>query len=83
MQHLSNHLSEYIRTDPLSRFIHPEDAAIRFSTILQYWGFHLIDGSKPTLAFSEQRGKNHPRTDFLQLADYLERHTEIEELRKG
>lgn len=83
LQHLSSHLSEYTRTDPSCRFIHPEDAVIRFSTTLQYWGFHLIDGSKPTLAFSEQRGKNHPRTDFLQLADYLERHTEIEELRKG
>lgn len=83
LKHLSSHLGEYIRTDPFSRFIHPDDAVIRFSATLQYWGFHLIDGSKPSLAFSEQRGKNHPRTDFLQLADYLERHTEIEELRKG
>jgi chromosome partitioning protein len=82
LQHLARHLSAYIQTDPLSRFIHPDDAVIRFSTILQYWGFHLIDGSKPQLAFSEQRGKNHPRTDFLKLADYLEDHTNIEELRK-
>ncbi len=83
LQHLARHLSSYIHTDPLSRFIHPTDAAIRYSTILQYWGFHLIDGSKPQLAFSEQRGKNHPRTDFLKLADYLESHTEIDDMRKG
>ncbi len=83
LQHLARHLSSYVHTDPLCRFIYPDDAVIRFSTILQYWGFHLIDGSKPQLAFSEQRGKNHPRTDFLKLADYLEDHTSIEELRKG
>ena len=82
LQHLARHLSAYIRTDSLCRFIHPDDAVIRFSTTLQYWGFHLIDGTKPQLAFSEQRGKNHPRTDFLKLADYLEDHTAIEELRK-
>ncbi len=82
LQHLARHLSAYIQTDPLCRFIHPDDAVIRFSTTLQYWGFHLIDGTKPQLAFSEQRGKNHPRTDFLRLADYLENHTEIEEMRK-
>lgn len=82
LQHLARHLSSYIRIDPLCRFIHPQDAVIRYSTSLQYWGFHLIDGSKPQLAFTEQRGKNHPRTDFLQLADYLEDHTAIEELRK-
>lgn len=82
LQHLARHLSAFIHTDPLCRFIHPDDAVIRFSTTLQYWGFHLIDGSKPQLAFSEQRGKNHPRTDFLKLADYLEDHTAIEELRK-
>jgi chromosome partitioning protein len=82
LQHLARHLSGFIHTDPLCRFIHPDDAVIRFSTTLQYWGFHLIDGTKPQLAFSEQRGKNHPRTDFLKLAEYLEDHTAIEELRK-
>ena len=82
LQHLARHLSTYIQTDPLCRFIHPDDAVIRFSTTLQYWGFHLIDGTKPQLAFSEQRGKSYPRTDFLKLADYLEDHTAIEELRR-
>ncbi len=83
LEHLAAHLSGYTKTDTLCHFIHPDDAAIRFSTILQYWGFHLIDGSKPQLSFSEQRGKNHPRTDFLRLAEYLEDHTAIEELRKA
>lgn len=83
LQHLLRHLNGYIRTDPLCRFIHPDDAVIRFSAMLQYWGFHLIDGSKPQLAFAETRGKSHPRTDFLQLADYLENHTEIEGMKRG
>ncbi|MEO0407764.1 MAG: hypothetical protein AAF289_10465 [Cyanobacteria bacterium P01_A01_bin.135] len=34
-----------------------------------------------SLAFKETAGRSYPRTDFLQLAEYLEEHTAIDELR--
>lgn len=34
-----------------------------------------------SLAFKETAGRIYPRTDFLQLAEYLEEHTAIDELR--
>jgi chromosome partitioning protein len=48
---------------------------------LLYWGYHIIEGSKPQLAFRETAGRSYPRTDFLQLAEYLESHTDLDKLR--
>jgi chromosome partitioning protein len=69
--HLENHIRTYADRDPKCRFINPKEAAIRRSNQLQYWGYHIIDGSKPQLAFKNVGGRCNPRTDFLQLAEYL------------
>jgi chromosome partitioning protein len=44
--------------------------------------YHIVEGTKPQLAFDANGGKSYPRTDFLQLAEYLEEHTIIDELRQ-
>ena len=80
--HLKKSLSKYTSTDPKCKFIDPDAAKIRYSTSLLYWGYHIVEGTKPQLAFKEVGGKCHPRTDFLQLAEYLEEHTTIDELRQ-
>ena len=80
--HLRRHLDSYTVTDPKCLFIDPDAAKIRYSTALLYWGYHIVEGSRPQLAFREIAGKSYPRTDFLQLAEYLESHTDIDELRK-
>ncbi len=63
--------------DPHCHYIDPEEVAIRFSKQLLYWGYHLFDGSSPTLAFRTYGKYSHPRMDFLKLVDYLEAHTDI------
>jgi chromosome partitioning protein len=67
----------YQKQDPRCQLIHPDHAKIRRSDSLQYWGYHIVDGSPPQLAFREVAGRSAPRTDFLQLAEYLEDHTSI------
>ena len=69
--HLENHIRTYANRDPKCRFINPKKAAIRRSNQLQYWGYHIIDGSQPQLAFKNVGGRCNPRTDFLQLVEYL------------
>ncbi len=81
LSHLKNKIEEYAKNDNKCKLIHPNDAKIRYSRALLYWGYHVIDGSNPQLAFNERGGISHPRDDFLQLADYLENHTDIERLR--
>jgi chromosome partitioning protein len=78
---LKRHVDSYAQNDPKCRLIHPDYAAIRRSDLLQYWGYHIVEGTRPQLAFREIAGRNFPRTDFLRLAEYLEDHTNIEELR--
>lgn len=73
-------VSSYQQKDPLCQLIHPDHAKIRRSDALQYWGYHIVDGSPPLLAFKEVAGRSAPRTDFLQLAEYLEDHTSIRSL---
>ncbi|KZR63160.1 AAA family ATPase [Prochlorococcus sp. MIT 1306] len=74
---LEKSISQYSQTDPKCQLIHPSYAKIRQSKLLQYWGMHIIDGSPPALAFREVAGRNYPRTDFLQLAGFLQDHTSI------
>jgi chromosome partitioning protein len=73
-------VSAYQQEDPLCQLIDPDHAKIRKSDALLYWGYHIIDGSRPQLAFREVAGRSFPRTDFLQLAEYLEDHTSIRSL---
>lgn len=81
IDHLQRHLTSHSREDAKCHFIHPDMAKIRHSTALLYWGYHIVDGSKPQLAFQETGGRSYPRADFLQLAEYLENHTDLESLR--
>jgi chromosome partitioning protein len=81
IDHLQKHLRKYLRTDKKCKFIHPDQVRIRHSLSLLYWGEHIINKSKPRLAFQKVGGRSYPLADFLQLASYLEDHTEIEELR--
>ncbi len=82
LAHLKKSLARYTSTDPKCKFIDPDAAKVRSSRALMYWGYHIFDGTKPQLAFREHAGRNFPRTDFLQLAEYLESHTEIDKLRE-
>lgn len=80
---LSNHIDEYRELDKKCQLIHPDFAKIRRSDALLYWGYHIVDGSKPQLAFKNVAGRSVPRTDFLQLAEYLEDHTEIRSIQSN
>ena len=79
--HLKQSLSKYTSVDPKCKLIHPDAAKVRHSNALLYWGYHIVAGTAPQLGFKEIAGRCHPRTDFLQLAEYLEEHTVIDELR--
>ena len=78
VKHLQNSIKTYTDKDPKCRLIIPKKAAIRRSTQLQYWGYHIINGSEPQLAFNNIGGRCNPRTDFLQLADHLVNEVEIQ-----
>lgn len=70
--YLKSFIDSYKLHDENCTLIDIEQAKIRHSTALFYWGYHIIEGSAPQLAFRETAGKSYPRTDFLQLADYIE-----------
>jgi chromosome partitioning protein len=80
---MKRELDSYTQNDPKCKFIHPDDAKVRYSTALFYWGIHIVQGAPPELAFKEVAGRSYPRTDFLQLAEYLEHHTDIDALKKA
>ena len=81
-RHLAQSLAQYTSVDAKCKLISPDAAKIRHSNALLYWGYHIVEGTKPQLAFTETAGRSYPRTDFLQLAEYLEEHTVIDELRR-
>lgn len=70
--YLQSALQDYLTQDTLASLIHPDEAKIRYSHALLYWGFHIIEGSAPQLAFKLSGGRSYPRSDFLQLADVVE-----------
>ncbi len=72
LAYLQSALDSYLAEDALAELIHPDDAKIRYSHALHYWGFHIIEGSAPQLAFKLSGGRSYPRSDFLQLADVVE-----------
>lgn len=74
LAYLQASLADYFKMDSRAELIHPDRAKIRHSNALQYWGYHIIEKSTPQLAFKETAGRSHPRSDFLQLADYVEAH---------
>lgn len=77
-QALQTQFKQMRETDVRLHYINPEDCAIRFSKQLLYWGFHLFDGAKPSLAFKTVGRYSYPRMDFLKLVDYLELQTQIQ-----
>ncbi|NNE65051.1 MAG: ParA family protein [Pyrinomonadaceae bacterium] len=79
-QVLSRQFKSLAALDSKCTYIDPEDVSIRFSKQLLYWGYHLYDGSTPTLAFRTYGKYSHPRMDFLKLVDFLEEHTGIEQV---
>lgn len=76
---LEKKIKEYQLKDPKCQLIHPDYAKISRSDKLLYWGYHIVDNSRPQLAFTSTGGRSVPRTDFLRLAEYLEDHTSIRE----
>ncbi len=80
--HLKKSLAKYTSVDSKCKLIDPDAANIRYSTSLLYWGYHIVEGTEPQLAFKPHGGRCYPRSDFLQLAEYLEEHTNIDELRQ-
>jgi chromosome partitioning protein len=79
---LKREFKDLAKHDPKCHYIDPEIVAIRFSKQLLYWGYHLVEGSKPQLAFREIAGRSFPKADFLKLLDYLEDETTIEAARE-
>lgn len=77
-QVLKTQFKQIAERDGRCHYIDPRDVAIRFSKQLMYWGFHLFDQTKPSLAFRTVGRYSYPRMDFLKLVDYLELHTEIQ-----
>ncbi len=76
-QALQTQFKQMRETDARLHYINPQDCAIRFSKQLLYWGFHLFDGAKPSLAFKTVGRYSYPRMDFLKLVDYLELQTQV------
>lgn len=72
LSYLQSALQNYLDQDDLATLIHPDEAKIRYSHALLYWGFHIIEGSAPQLAFKLSGGRSYPRSDFLQLTDVVE-----------
>lgn len=76
-QVLKTQFKQMSETDSRLHYIDPAETAIRFSKQLLYWGFHLFDGNKPSLAFRTVGRYSYPRMDFLKLVDHLEMQTEL------
>lgn len=81
-QLLKRDLQPVLHRDDKAHLINPRAVRVRFSNSLFYWGYHIVEGTLPELAFQEYGGRSHPREDFLALADYLQNHTDIEQLLK-
>lgn len=82
-QVLRNQYQKYFanlsKQDKRFNFIDPDEVAIRNSKQLFYWGYHIYDGSRSELAFSSVGGRCYPKADFLNLLNYLEDHSDIEQ----
>jgi len=74
---------DLVGRDKKFHFIDPEEAAIRNSKQLFYWGYHIYTGGRSELAFTPYAGKCLPKADFLNLLQYLEENTTIEKLKEA
>ncbi len=72
---------DLVGRDKKFHFIDPDEAAIRASKHLFYWGYHLYTGGKSELAFTPYAGRCAPKADFLNLLQYLEDNTPIENVK--
>ena len=79
---LDKYIKNYHAFDLKCQLIPPDFVKIKRSDSLLCWGYHIVDGSKSQLAFKSVAGRSAPRTDFLQLAEYLEGHAEIRVLQR-
>lgn len=77
------YFAELSEQDPRFYFIDPEEAAIRNSKQLFYWGYHVYSGGRPELAFTPIGGRCFPKADFLNLLNYLEDHSDLERLKRS
>lgn len=73
------YFAEMSEEDEKFEFIDPDEVVIRNSKQLFYWGYHIYDGGRPELAFNSVGGRCLPRADFLNLLNYLEDHSDIEQ----
>jgi len=73
------YFAEMSKHDKKFKFIDPDEVVIRNSKQLFYWGYHIYDGGKPELAFRSVGGRCLPKADFLNLLNYLEDHSDIEQ----
>ncbi len=76
------YFAELSKKDNKFKFIDPDEVAIRNSKQLFYWGYHIYDGGKSELAFTSVGGKCLPKADFLNLLNYLQDHSDLEEHKK-
>lgn len=76
-QILKTQFKQMTERDDKCHYIDPQDAAIRFSKQLLYWGLHIFENREPELAFRSVGRYTYPRMDFLKLVDYLELHTPL------
>lgn len=75
------YFSKLFEQESRFHFIDPDEAAIRNSKQLFYWGYHIYSGEKPELAFTTIGGKCAPKADFLNLLDYLEEKSDISQFK--
>jgi chromosome partitioning protein len=75
------YFAEMSEEDEKFEFIDPDEVVIRNSKQLFYWGYHIYDNGRPELAFNSIGGRCLPKADFLNLLNYLEDHSDIEEHR--
>jgi ATPases involved in chromosome partitioning len=78
---LKAQFKQLAESDPRLHYIDPAEVAIRYSKQLLYWGFHLFEGTKPSLAFKTVGRYSYPRMDFLKLVDFLEMRTEVRKVK--
>ncbi|KJU86147.1 restriction endonuclease [Candidatus Magnetobacterium bavaricum] len=79
---LKKQFETFIKNDPKCHYIDPDDAVIRYSKQLVYWGYECIVLEKEgQLAFDRKGGGTaFPRLDFFNLLDHLLTTTIMSEL---
>jgi chromosome partitioning protein len=82
LEYFRNYFKLKLDNDLKFKLIDPDVCAIRHSKHLFNWGYHIIDGGNPELAFSMGgRGVNHAREDFIRLISYIEENSDLEDFK--